>query len=73
MKYLLVCLISLLLTGCGTYGNEYDGLMVVDGNGRKLLLRHNVGDTYFITDLDADKVDKSKNYKINEKLKGDSK
>lgn len=41
-----------LLTGCG--GDKYDQLIVVDGNGQKYVLRHNIGDNYFINKIPDD-------------------
>ena len=62
----MVGLIILLVAGCGT-SDKYDGLKVVDGNGRVLVLRHNIGDNYFI-DLDEPEQP-TPNSEINKKLK----
>lgn len=69
MKKLICILIGLVvLSGCAD-GDRFDGLVVVDGNARKLVLKHNIGDTYFIDVVGEGNSSKSENQKINEKLK----
>ena len=44
---LLLFVIVILFSACST--NKYDGLILTDENtGKKYLLKHNLGDTYFI-------------------------
>ncbi len=58
----LILLLSVLMAGCS--GNdEFDKLKVVDGNGRVLVLRHYMGDMYFIV-IDEE----TPNSEINAKL-----
>lgn len=65
MKYVIIASLALLLIGC-SYGDKYDNLKIVDGNGRVLILVHRLGDTYFIRDLDSNP--RTPNMEINEKL-----
>mgnify|MGYP003473285280 CR=1 FL=1 len=44
------CAMCLLICGCSV-GDKFDQLKVTDGKGRILLLKHNIGDTYFIQDI----------------------
>jgi hypothetical protein len=56
MKTLLsIVLFAVFLVGCeGTTGNKYNQLIVEDGNGQKYVLRHNIGDNYFISEIPED-------------------
>jgi len=65
MKLLTVSAVILLLSGC-SYGDKYDNLKVVDGNGRVLQLKWRFGDNYFVHDLSN--VSVAPNSKINKKL-----
>lgn len=64
MKYKLLVpfLLCLSLTGCHV-GDKYDGLKVIDGQGRILILKHNFCDNYFISQINDVKTE---NAKINE-------
>ena len=54
---LAVCLTALLaVTGCT--GDKYDGLLVVDGDGKIYSLEHSIGDVYFVMDMDKATVTK---------------
>lgn len=48
---LLAVSLIFLLSAC-SMGDRLDKLMVADGDGHRYLLKHNIGDTYFIEDLD---------------------
>lgn len=65
MKNIILLLVVLFLSGC-VDGDRFDKLIVVDGNGGRYLLKHNLGDTYFIDKLSE--KEKLPNEKINEKL-----
>ena len=54
MKLLSLLIITLALSACGAVNNKYDDLIVVDGNGKKYQLKHNIGDTYFIKEFPQD-------------------
>lgn len=51
MKCIIVLVLALSLAACGVYGDKYDGLIVVDGNGTKYRLKHRIADVYFVEDL----------------------
>ena len=54
---LAVCLTALLaVTGCTN--DNYDGLIVIDGNLKRYSLRHSFGDLYFVNDIDEATVTK---------------
>jgi len=65
VKYVIITSLALLLIGC-SYGDKYDNLKVVDGNGRVLILVHMAGDLYFVEDLNFNPP--SPNDEINKKL-----
>ncbi len=48
LKTILAVALALLLTACN---DKQDQLIVVDGNGKKYILIHNLGDTYFVRGL----------------------
>ena len=48
LKTFLAVALALLLTACN---DKQDNLIVVDGNGQKYMLKHNLGDTYFVREL----------------------
>ena len=51
MRQFIILIIALSLTACGAYGDKYDGLIVVDGNGNKYQLKHRGGDLYFVSSI----------------------
>lgn len=51
LLYILLC--AVLLGSCA-YRDKYDRLELTDEKtGKRYLLRHNLGDTYHITELDS--------------------
>jgi hypothetical protein len=51
MKQIIIFIIALSLTACEAYGDKYDGLIVVDGNGNKYQLKHRIADVYFVHNI----------------------
>ena len=48
LEIILAVALALLLTACN---DKQDQLIVVDGNGKKYMLKHHLGDTYFVREL----------------------
>lgn len=48
LKIILSVAFALLLTACN---DKQDNLIVVDGNGNKYMLKHHLGDTYFVREI----------------------
>lgn len=66
MKPISMLLLFTFLVGCSD-GSRFDRLQCVDGNGNILLLKHNIGDTYFV-DIPVEEITESKNLETNKKL-----
>lgn len=56
LGYALCILLTCVLFSCTT-GKKYDGKIVKDAQGNYYILKHNVGDTYFIRTIDKSQID----------------
>ena len=66
MKKLAIALGILTLLSMYGCSDQYDGLKVVDGNGRVLKLQHRIGQVYFVRDVST--LPPAPNAEINKKL-----
>lgn len=69
MKLLSILIITLSLSACGVVNDKYDGLIVIDGNGKKYSLKHSFMDAYFIKEI-APESKSTYTQEANSKLEG---
>jgi len=48
---LIILSSSLLTISACSINDKHDNLIVSDGNGKKYILKHNIGDTYFVREV----------------------
>lgn len=55
MIKILILIVVIFITGCNT---QYDGHYCKTDTGKIIILKHNVGDTYFIREVNISKINK---------------